>query len=88
MRYAMSDKLYERLVIYLARNDSRFDNRERPEKNENFDVMLRRFFRDVQQSGILTEIKKRRYHCKDVSREIKRNSARRKAEVKRMKRGY
>ena len=61
---------------------------DRPERSENFDVMLRRFFRDVQQSGILTEIKKRRFHTKDVSRDKRRVSARRKAIVRRMKRGY
>lgn len=58
------------------------------EKSENFDVLLRRFFRDVQQSGILTEIKKRRFHSKDISRDKRRISARRKAIVRRMKRGY
>lgn len=67
---------------------NRSDRGDRPERNENFDVMLRRFFRDVQQSGILTEIKKRRFHTKDVSRDKRRVSARRKAEVRRMKRGY
>jgi len=62
---------------------------ERPEpRGENFDVMLRRFFRDVQQSGILTEIKKRRFRAKDVSRVKKRVAARRKAEIRRAKRGY
>ena len=70
-------------------NYQRSDNRERGgERTENFDVMLRRFFRDVQQSGILTEVKKRRFHSKDVSRDKRRVSARRKAEVRKMKRGY
>ena len=72
----------------LERNNSRYDDRERSDKGENFDVMLRRFFRDVQQSGILTEIKKRRFRSKDVSREKKRSAARRKAAIKRIKRGY
>lgn len=75
-----------------SRNDrgdrNRNDRGDRPERSENFDVMLRRFFRDVQQSGILTEIKKRRFHTKDVSRDKRRVSARRKAEVRRLKRGY
>ena len=57
-------------------------------RGENFEVTLRRFFRDVQQSGILTEIKKRRFRDKDVSRTKRRVSARRKAEVRRIKRGY
>lgn len=60
---------------------------EKP-RSENFEVTLRRFFRDVQQSGILTEIKKRKYRDKDISRAKRRVSARRKAEVRRIKRGY
>ncbi len=59
-----------------------------PRENEPFEVMLRRFFRDVQQSGILTEIKKRRFREKDVSRKILRQSARRKAARRKIKRGY
>lgn len=68
-----------------------YDNRgyhKSSERGENFEVMLRRFFREVQQSGILTEIKKRRFLTKDVSRDKKRVSARRKAVIRRMKRGY
>ncbi|MDO8686768.1 MAG: 30S ribosomal protein S21 [Candidatus Berkelbacteria bacterium] len=68
------------------RNYTRDDSRERG--SENFEVTLRRFFRDVQQSGILTEVKKRRYLSKDVSRAKKRVSARRKAQVRKIKRGY
>ncbi len=60
---------------------------EKP-RSENFEVTLRRFFRDVQQSGILTEIKKRRFRDKEISRTKRRVSARRKAEVRRIKRGY
>ena len=60
---------------------------KRKEK-EGFEVLLRRFFRDVQQSGVLTEIKKRRYFTKDVSRVKKRDTARRKALRKRAKQGY
>jgi small subunit ribosomal protein S21 len=60
---------------------------KRKEK-EGFEVLLRRFFRDVQQSGVLTEIKKRRYFTKDVSRDKKRDSARRKALRKKVKQGY
>lgn len=60
---------------------------KRKEK-EGFEVLLRRFFRDVQQSGVLTEIKKRRYFTKDVSRIKKRDTAHRKAVRKRAKQGY
>lgn len=67
------------------RSDYR-NNREG--KGENFDVILRRFFRDVQQSGVLTEIKKRRFYSKEVSRDKRRISARRKAQVRKIKRGY
>ena len=57
-------------------------------ENEGFEVLMRRFFREVQQSGVLTEIKKRRYFEKDISREKKRESARRKAARKRAKQGW
>lgn len=57
-------------------------------EREGFEVLLRRFFRDVQQSGVLTEIKKRRYFTKDSSRVKKRESAVRKAARKRIKQGY
>ncbi|HOE74588.1 MAG TPA: 30S ribosomal protein S21 [bacterium] len=57
-------------------------------KVESFDVMLRRFFRDVQQSGVLTEIKKRRYKEKKLSRDRVREIARRKSIRKKAKRGY
>ncbi|AKM81823.1 TPA: 30S ribosomal protein S21 [Candidatus Berkelbacteria bacterium] len=82
-------------MIYLnsttryERRPDRGDRGERGERgNESFDVMLRRFFRDVQQSGILTEIKKRKFHAKEISRDKRRVSARRKAEVRKLKRGY
>lgn len=80
------------------------DTRERPEgmrrgarrsfgeggepRREGFEVMLRRFFRDVQQSGILSEAKKRRFHEKPLSRGKKREIATRKAARRRFKRGY
>lgn len=70
----------------MERYNTRTDDREG--RSENFDVILRRFFRDVQQSGILTEVKKRRFRTKDVSRSKKRLAAKRKAEVRKIKRGY
>lgn len=60
----------------------------RRERREGFESLLRRFFRDVQQSGILSEVKKRRYFSKDMSRRAKREIASRKAIRKRIKRGY
>ncbi len=61
---------------------------DRPRQKESFEVTLRRFFRDVQQSGILTEAKKRRFFEKDTSRKLKRVIAQRKAVRKRVSRGY
>ena len=85
MIYLNSTTRYER----RPERGDRGDRGERGERsNESFDVMLRRFFRDVQQSGILTEVKKRRFHAKEISRDKRRVSARRKAEVRKMKRGY
>lgn len=39
------------------------------------EVVLRRFFRDVQQSDIMTEIKDRRYNEKKKSRNARRKDA-------------
>lgn len=57
-------------------------------RRESFEVTLRKFFRDVQQSGVLTEVKRRRYFEKDISRKLKRSIAQRKAGRKRELRGY
>lgn len=58
------------------------------ERRESFEVTLRKFFRDVQQNGVLTEVKRRRYHEKDISRRLKRSIATRKAARKRVLRGW
>jgi len=81
-----SEKSPENLRFPQKNHYPRSRNKDR--ENEPFEVMLRRFFRDVQQSGILTEIKKRRFRDKDVSRKILRQAARRKAARKKIKRGY
>lgn len=60
----------------------------RRERKESFESLLRRFFRDVQQSGVLTEVKRRREFSKPISRKERRRIAVRKAERKRVKRGY
>ena len=57
-------------------------------EKEGFEVLLRRFFREIQQSGILSEAKKRRFFVKEPSRVKIRQSALRKARRKRIKRGY
>lgn len=74
------------MVITLERK--REFNRSRREGAPGFEVLLRRFFREVQQSRILSEAKKRRFHDKDISRTEKRAIARRKAAIKKIKRGY
>lgn len=57
-------------------------------RREGLEVMLRRFFRDTQQNGILSEVKKRRFREKDFSRGKRREIATRKAIRRRVKRGY
>ncbi len=57
-------------------------------ERESFDVMLRKFFRDVQQSGILTDAKRLRFRDKEPSRRLRRVIAQRKADRKRLVRGY
>lgn len=50
--------------------------------------MLRRFFRDVQQSDIMTEIKRRRNFEKKPSRNKRRTTATEKSARRRVKQGY
>lgn len=57
-------------------------------RSESPDVTIRRFFREVQLSGILTEAKKRRYREKEPSRQKKRDAAKRKAVRNEFKRGW
>ena len=65
-------------------------DREKTERRRapSFDVLLRRFFRDTQQSRILSITKEKRYKRKDVSRKMRRTSAVRKERIRRLKRGY
>ena len=60
----------------------------REPRREGFESMLRRFFRDVQQSGILSEVKRRRFREQGLSRTKRREIATRKAARRRFKRGY
>lgn len=55
---------------------------------ERFDVMLRRFNREVQQSGILTVAKTKRFFEKESNRDERRKSAVRKTAIRKLKRGY
>lgn len=65
-----------------------FAGERREPRREGFEVMLRRFFREVQQSGILSEVKKRRFRESELSRGKRREIATRKAARRRVKRGY
>jgi len=69
-------------------NSRRDFNRSKHEGAPGFEVLLRRFFREVQQSRILSEAKKRRFYTKDISRREKREIARHKTMIKKLKRGY
>lgn len=55
---------------------------ERPE------IMVRRFNREVQQSGILTVAKGKRFFERSVNRTERRKSAIRKSAIRQAKRGY
>jgi len=52
------------------------------------EVLLRRFFRDVQQSDIMTEIKRRRNFERKPSRNKRRSTATAKAARRKIKQGY
>lgn len=56
--------------------------------DEKFDVMLRRFNREVQQSGVLTVAKTKRYFENEPNRSERRKSAIRKTIIRHAKRGY
>lgn len=58
------------------------------ERTPSADVVLRRFFREVQQSELMTEIKRRRYFEKQPSRNQRRASAVAKAARRKVRRGY
>ena len=73
-------------IIRNQQSRPQFERRE--PRREGFEVLLRRFFREVQQSGILSEVKKRRYRNSDISRSKRRQIATRKAVRRRVKRGY
>lgn len=55
---------------------------------EKFDVMLRRFNREVQQSGVLTVAKTKRFFEKEINRSQLRKSAIRKNVIRKLRRGY
>ena len=55
---------------------------------ERLDIMLRRFNREVQQSGILTVAKTKRFFEREPNRSQRRKSAIRKSFIRQAKRGY
>lgn len=64
------------------------NDERKPRQSGSLEVALRKFFREVQQSRILSEAKRRRYFSKDLTRSQKRDIARRKTYIKKLKRGY
>ncbi len=57
-------------------------------ERERFDSLLRRFNREVQQSGILTIVKKSRFFEKEPNRRMRREVSIRKNVIRRIRRGY
>ncbi|MFA6963621.1 MAG: 30S ribosomal protein S21 [Patescibacteria group bacterium] len=55
---------------------------------ERIDILVRRFNREVQQSGVLTVAKGRRFFEKDLNRGMKRKLAVRRSEINKLKRGW
>lgn len=55
---------------------------------ERLDVMARRFNREVQQSGILTVAKGKRFFTKELNRGLRRKIAIRRSEINKLKRGW
>lgn len=70
------------------RRTSHSDTGDRSQRVVPLEVQLRKFHRDTQQNGILSEIKRRRFSEKPVSRLKKRESAIRKAARRRIRYGY
>ena len=56
--------------------------------HERFEALVRRFNREVQQSGNASIIKKKRYFAEEPSRDKRRVAAIHKAARKAIKRGY
>jgi len=68
------------VVIFLI--EIKRKGEERPE------ILVRRFNREIQQSGVLTLAKKKRYFEKELNRNAKRKSAVRRSVILSSKRGY
>lgn len=57
-------------------------------ERERFDSLLRRFNREVQQSGILTIVKQNRFFETAPNRRLRRQAAIRKNVIRKIRRGY
>lgn len=57
-------------------------------ERERYESLLRRFNREVQQSGILTIVKKNRFFEPEQNRRLRRESAIRKNVIRKIRRGY
>lgn len=51
-------------------------------------IVLRKFYRDIQQNRILSEAKKLQFRTKDISRRERKQNAIRKTKIKKIIRGY
>jgi len=58
----------------------------RKKDRENSDRLLRRFNRSVQQSGILSMVKKKRYFDRKPSKTVRRQEAQRESVIKELRR--
>lgn len=56
--------------------------------DERIDVLVRRFNREVQQSGVLTVAKTKRFFEKSLNRGMRRKVAIRRSEINKLKRGW
>lgn len=68
----------------MTNSQATFQRRTR----EPFEVLLRRFNREIQQSGLMTEVKRRRFREKELSKTLRRKIAVVKAQRRKVKRGY
>ncbi len=55
------------------------------EENDNFDIAMRRFKKQVEKSGILSELKKRQHYEKPSVQRKKKKAAARKRLLKKMR---
>lgn len=81
----MAELLEKQEPVKLGYDYKREARSRRP---ESFEVMLRKFNREIQQLGLLTEVKRRRFWVKGMSRRLRREIAKAKYANRKLKRGY